>query len=83
MRCFILTRGIFEVRDDYEQNEIKLNQEINQLKEQQTTQAVRLSDLEKQLLKEKTRREKLEAMNEELKSIVNQQSEKMKSLQNS
>lgn len=63
---FILTRGLFEVGDDCEQNEIKLNQEINQLKEQQKAQVVRLSDLEKHLFKEKSRREKFEAMNQEL-----------------
>lgn len=33
MRSVVLTRGLFEVGDDCEHNEIKLNQEINQLKE--------------------------------------------------
>lgn len=78
MRCVVLK---FDVGDDFKPNEIKLNQEITQLKEQQTTQAIRLSDLEKQLLEEKTRMEKLEAINQELKSTVNQQSEKMKLIQ--
>lgn len=51
--------------------------------EQQKVQAVRLSDLEKKLLEEKTRREKLEAIIQELKPIVNKKSEEMKSLQDS
>ena len=83
MRCVILIRRIFEIGDDCEQNEIKLNQEINQLKEQQKAQGDRLSDLEKHLLEDKTRRGKLEAMNQELKSIINKKSKKMKSLQDS
>lgn len=80
MRCDILTYGLFEVGDDCKQNEIKLNQEISQLKEQQNTQEVRLSYLKKLLLEEKTKREKLEDMNQKLKYTVNEQSEKMKSL---
>lgn len=48
-----------------------MNQEINQRKEQQKSQEVRLSDLEKQLLEEKARREKPETMNQELKSTIN------------
>lgn len=80
MRCVVLTRGLFEIEDDYEQNKIKLNWEINQLKEQQKMQSVKLFDLEKQLSKEKTIREKSEAMNQELKSTVNKQFEEMKSI---
>lgn len=53
------------------------------MREHQNMQVVRLSNLEKKLLEEKTIREKLEAMNQELKYIVNQQSEKMKSLYDS
>lgn len=63
MKYVCLTRDLFEVEDDCEQNKIKLNQEINQLTKQQKGQTVRLPDLEKQLLEEKTRKEKLEAMN--------------------
>lgn len=59
MRLFVLTRGLFEVVDDHAQNEIKLNEEVNQLKEQQKMQAVKLSNLEKQLSEEKTKREKI------------------------
>lgn len=47
MRCVVLTRGLFESGDDYEQNEIKLNQEINQLKDQQKIQMGKISDQEK------------------------------------
>lgn len=83
MRCVVLTRGLFETKDECESNEIKLNKEINQLKEQQKVQAVRLSYLEKKLLEENTGRGKLEAMNQELKSTVNKQSEEMKSFQDS
>lgn len=83
MRCAIISRGLFEASDESEQNEIKLSQEVTQLREHQKAQAVRLSDLEKKLQEEKTKREKLEAMNQELKSIINQQSKKMKSLQHS
>lgn len=71
MRCVILICGLFEVGDDCKQNKIKLNQDINQLKEQQKAKAVKQSDLEKQLLEEKTMREKSKAMNQELKSRVN------------
>lgn len=81
MRCVVLTRWLFEASDQSEQNEIKLIQEVTQLNEHHKAQMVKLSDLEKQLLKEKTRREKLEAMNQELKSTANQQIEKTKSLQ--
>lgn len=34
MRCVVLARGLFESGDDHEHNGIKLNQEIDQLKEQ-------------------------------------------------
>lgn len=47
IRCVVLTRGLFESGDDYEQNEIKLNQKINQLNEQQKMQADKIFDLEK------------------------------------
>lgn len=83
MRCVILIRGLFQAKDDYEQNRIKLNQEISQLKEQQNAQAVRLFYLETQLSEEKSRREKSEAMNQDLKSIVNKKSKELKSIQDS
>lgn len=51
------------------------------LKEQQKVRAVKLSDLDKQLLEEKTRKQKLKAMNQELKSTVNKQYEEIKSIQ--
>ena len=47
MSYVVLTRRLFEVEDDHEQNDIKLNQEVNQLKEQHKTPAAILSDLEK------------------------------------
>lgn len=47
MSCVVLTRRLFEVEDDHEQNDIKLNQKVNQLKEQHNTPTARLSDLEK------------------------------------
>lgn len=81
MRCVVLNRRLFEAGDESEQNEMKLCQEVTQLWEHQKAQAIRLSDLEKQLLEEKTRGEKLEAMNQKLKSTVNQQFEKINSLQ--
>lgn len=83
MRCVVLTRGLFEVEDDCKQNKIKLNQEVNRLKEKQKTQVARLSDPEKQLSEEKTNREKLEAMSQELKSTISKKSEGMKSIRDS
>lgn len=74
---------LFESGNDYERNEIKLNQEINQLKKQQKTQADKIYDLEKQLLKEKSKRGESEVENQELKSTINKQSEEMKSTRES
>lgn len=59
MRCVVLTRCLFKSSDDYEQNEIKLNQYINQLNEQQKMRTGKIYDMEKQLLEEKTKRKKI------------------------
>lgn len=83
MRCTVLTRGLFKSGDDYKKNDIKLNQEINQIKEQHKAQADKICNPEKQLLEEKTKRKKSEAKNQQLQSTVTKKSEEMKSTQES
>lgn len=63
MRYIVLIQGLFESGYDYEHNEIKLDHEINQLKEQQKMQTNKIFDLEKKLLDEKSKRGKLEVEN--------------------
>lgn len=82
MRCIVLIRGLFESADDYEQNEIKLNQDFNHLKEQHNTQVNKISDMEKQLSGE-DEKGKTETENQELWSTVTKKYEEMKSIRES
>lgn len=49
IRCVIITRGLFEVGEAYEKNELHLNKEVNHLKDTPKIQFDKIEDLVKQL----------------------------------
>ncbi|CAI8588137.1 unnamed protein product [Vicia faba] len=61
MWCFILTRNLFESRDDYEKTELELSEEITKLKDAQKAQSEKVFALEMRLAEDKRRKESLES----------------------
>lgn len=67
MRCGVMTRGLFEVSDAYEQNEICLTKDVTQLKDSFNVHTDKAEELNKQLLEMKKQKETVESRLLEMK----------------
>lgn len=83
MRCVVMTIVLFEVGDAYEKNEIRLNKEINQLKNAQKIHIEKIEELEKQLLMDKKQKETSEPNYRDLENIVANLKKEMESARES
>lgn len=70
MRYAVMTWGLFEVRNIYEQNEILLSNKVNQLKDVQKTHTKKIAELKKQLLKAKQQKDTSESNCRDLQATV-------------